>query len=158
VLKQTAQRGCGCPIPGDVQDRVGWEPGQPGLVPDLEFGSPACGRTVGTWWSLESLPTQAILWFYDSTISDVEAHSYQNFTVSFILFTLCEHQKKKGREVPIKILICILVWQLHMYQRHTMLMDLLNIHQELLYIYKHIYNDYVQIRNFKTLPNNLNVL
>jgi len=24
--------------------QVGWGPGQPGLVPDLEVGGPACGR------------------------------------------------------------------------------------------------------------------
>ena len=28
----------------------------------LEVGGPACCRQVGTWWSLGSLPTQAILW------------------------------------------------------------------------------------------------
>lgn len=27
-----AQRGCGCPVPGGVQDQVGWGPGQPELV------------------------------------------------------------------------------------------------------------------------------
>jgi len=32
----------------------------------LEAGGPACGRGVGTWWSLEFLPTQAILWFFPS--------------------------------------------------------------------------------------------
>ena len=30
------------------KDKVGWGPGQPGLVPDLEVGGPACGRRVGT--------------------------------------------------------------------------------------------------------------
>jgi len=47
VLEQVAQRGCGCPIPGGVQGQVGWGPGQPGLVLDMEFGGPACGRCVG---------------------------------------------------------------------------------------------------------------
>ena len=32
-------------IPGGVQDQVGWGPGKPGLVPDLEVGGPACGAT-----------------------------------------------------------------------------------------------------------------
>ena len=36
-----AQRGCGCPVPGGVQVQVGWDPGQPGLVLDMEVGSPA---------------------------------------------------------------------------------------------------------------------
>jgi len=44
VLEQAAQKGCGSPIPGGVQDQDGWSPGQPGLVPDLEVGGPACGR------------------------------------------------------------------------------------------------------------------
>jgi len=48
VLEQAAQRGCGYPVPGGVQGQVGWDPGQPGLVPDLEVGGPACGRGVGT--------------------------------------------------------------------------------------------------------------
>jgi len=47
-LEQAAQRGCGCPVPGGVQGQVGWSSGQPGLVPDLEDGGPACGRGVGT--------------------------------------------------------------------------------------------------------------
>jgi len=42
VLEQAAQRGCGCPIPGDVQGQVGWGPGQPGLV----VGDPAQGRSL----------------------------------------------------------------------------------------------------------------
>ena len=41
------QRGCGCPIPGGVQDQVGWVTGQHALVPDLEVGGPACGRRAG---------------------------------------------------------------------------------------------------------------
>jgi len=32
VLDQAAQRGCGCSVPGGVQDQVGWGPGQHGLV------------------------------------------------------------------------------------------------------------------------------
>jgi len=47
VLAQAAQRGCGCPIPGGVQGLFGWGPGQPGLVLDMEVGSPACIREVG---------------------------------------------------------------------------------------------------------------
>ena len=47
VLEQTAQRGCGCAIPGGVQGQVGWGTGQPGLVLDMEFGGPASGMGVG---------------------------------------------------------------------------------------------------------------
>jgi len=36
------------PIHGGVQDQVGWGSGQPGLVLDMEAGSPACSRGVGT--------------------------------------------------------------------------------------------------------------
>ena len=39
-LEQTAQRSCGCPIPGRVQGQVGWDPGQPDLAGDV----PAQGR------------------------------------------------------------------------------------------------------------------
>jgi len=35
------------PTPGDVQGQVGWGPGQPGLVLNVEVGGPACGRGVG---------------------------------------------------------------------------------------------------------------
>ena len=48
VLEQAVQRGCGCPIPGDIQGWVGWGHGQPALVPDLEVGGHACGRGAGT--------------------------------------------------------------------------------------------------------------
>ena len=30
-------------IPGGVQGQVGWGPGQPGLVCNVEVGGPACG-------------------------------------------------------------------------------------------------------------------
>ena len=43
VLEQVAQRGCGCPLPGSVQDQVGWGFEQPGLVE----GIPAHGSGVG---------------------------------------------------------------------------------------------------------------
>ena len=59
-------------IPGGVQGQVGWGPGQPGLVLNVEVGGPACGRGVGDSWSLRSLPTQAIpcviLWSLIMTI------------------------------------------------------------------------------------------
>ena len=47
MLEQAAQRGCGCPIPGGVQGWVGWGPGQPGLVLDMEVGGLAYGKGVG---------------------------------------------------------------------------------------------------------------
>ena len=46
MLEQAAKRGYGCSIPGDVQGQVGQGPGQPGLVLDMEVGSPVCGRVV----------------------------------------------------------------------------------------------------------------
>lgn len=33
-----------CPIPGGVQEQVGWSHGQPDLVPGLEVNNTACGR------------------------------------------------------------------------------------------------------------------
>ena len=65
VLEQAAQRGCGCPIPGDVQDHVGWGPGQPALVLNGDTGGRVCGRGLGDSLSLRSLPTRAILWFHN---------------------------------------------------------------------------------------------
>ena len=65
VLEQTAQRRCGCPIPGGVQGQVSWGPVQPGLVPDLEAGGPVCGRGLGpddSWGPFQPKP------FCDSTI------------------------------------------------------------------------------------------
>ena len=46
MLEQAAHGGCGCSVPGGVEDQVGWGPGQPGLVLDLEVGGPACGREL----------------------------------------------------------------------------------------------------------------
>ena len=43
MLGQVAQRGCGCSVPGCVQDQVAWGPGKLDLVPDLEVAGPACG-------------------------------------------------------------------------------------------------------------------
>ena len=43
VLERAAQRACGCSVPGGVQGQVGWGPGQPGLVLNVEVGGPACG-------------------------------------------------------------------------------------------------------------------
>ena len=61
-MEQVALRSCGCHLPGSVQDQAEWSSEQPGLVEDV----PAHGREVGTRWSLRSLPTLTILWFYDS--------------------------------------------------------------------------------------------
>jgi len=47
VLEQAAQRGCECSVPGGVQGRVRWGPGQPGLVLNVEVGGPACGGGIG---------------------------------------------------------------------------------------------------------------
>ena len=47
MLEQAAQRGCGCPVHGGVQSQVGWGPGQPSLLLNVEVGGPACGGGVG---------------------------------------------------------------------------------------------------------------
>jgi len=36
------------------------------LMLQMEFGVPAYGQGIETWWPLVSLPTKAILWFCDS--------------------------------------------------------------------------------------------
>ena len=62
VLEQLPREAVDAPsIPGGVQGKVGWGPGQPGLVLNVEVGGPACGGGVGASRSLRSLPTQAIL-------------------------------------------------------------------------------------------------
>ena len=42
ALKQVAQGGCGCPIPGGIQGQAGCGSGQPGLL----VGDPAHSRGV----------------------------------------------------------------------------------------------------------------
>jgi len=44
ALEQVAQGGCGCPIPGGIQDQAGCGSGQPGLV----VGDLTHGRDVET--------------------------------------------------------------------------------------------------------------
>ena len=80
TLEQVAQRSCGCPLPGSVQGQVGRSSEQTGLVEDV----PAHGRRVGTRWSLRSLPTQTILWwFYDSLMWCYLKTSFSWNTISF---------------------------------------------------------------------------
>lgn len=43
TLEQAAQRGDGCPIPGNIPSQVGWSAEQPGLLEDV----PAHCRGVG---------------------------------------------------------------------------------------------------------------
>jgi len=57
VLTRAAQRRCGCPIPGGVQDQVGWGPGQLGLV----GCNPSHSMGVELGWSARSPSTQTIL-------------------------------------------------------------------------------------------------
>ena len=57
ALEQVAQRSCGCPLPGSIQDQVGLGFEQPGVVE----GVPAYSRGIGTIWSLRSLPAQIVL-------------------------------------------------------------------------------------------------
>ena len=61
VLEQLPREAVDSPsIPESVQGQVGWGPGQPGLVLNVEVDGPACGGAVGDSRSLRSLPTQAI--------------------------------------------------------------------------------------------------
>ena len=65
MLERAAQRGCGCLVPGGVQGQVGWGPGQPGLVLNVEIGGPACGRELelhDPWGPLQPKPS------YDSIL------------------------------------------------------------------------------------------
>ena len=39
MLEWAAQRGCGCPVPRGVQGQVGWGPGYPSLVLNVEVGA-----------------------------------------------------------------------------------------------------------------------
>ena len=57
MLEQAAQRGCGCPIPGGLQGQVGWGPGQPGVVLNVEVGGPACGGGVGWRFMILEVPS-----------------------------------------------------------------------------------------------------
>ena len=48
MLEQLPREAVDAPsIPGGVEGQVGWGPGQPGLVLNVEVGGPACGR--GGW-------------------------------------------------------------------------------------------------------------
>ena len=47
MLEQAALKDSGFFVSGGVPDQVGWDPGQPGLVPDLEVGVPSWGGAVG---------------------------------------------------------------------------------------------------------------
>lgn len=47
MLKEVAQRGCGCPVAWSVAGQIGCVPGQFDLGLDLGAGSPASGKGVG---------------------------------------------------------------------------------------------------------------
>jgi len=47
LLEQAAHGSCRCPMHGGVQGHAGWGSGQPGLVLNVEVGSPACGGGAG---------------------------------------------------------------------------------------------------------------
>jgi len=58
VLEQMPREAVDVPsILGGVQSQVGWGPGQPGVVLNVEVGGPACSGEGWSW----SLPTPAIL-------------------------------------------------------------------------------------------------
>ena len=79
MLEQAAQRGCGCPIPGGVQDQVGWGPGQPGVV-----------NGVADSRSSRSLPARAVLCVCDRQPSSSRVpRSYLQAEVSFPTCVCC---------------------------------------------------------------------
>jgi len=61
-----AQRGCGCPIHPWKSSRPGWM-GPWAAWAGIRYGGwwPCLHRRIGASWSLRSLPTQAILLFYE---------------------------------------------------------------------------------------------
>ena len=51
-----------------IQGQLGWSPGQPGVVRDMEVGGPACARGGWSLMILEVPSNQShsvTLWFYD---------------------------------------------------------------------------------------------
>ena len=47
MQEQADQRGCGYLVPGGIQGQVGWGPGQPGLLLNVEVSGPAVAGGVG---------------------------------------------------------------------------------------------------------------
>lgn len=79
------------PILRGVQGQVGWGCRQPDLV-----GKPADSRRAGTRWSLKSLPSQTVLWFYNSFLHCLHRYpgldllfAYINILVQYIVFSTC---------------------------------------------------------------------
>ena len=72
VLERLPREAVDAPsIPGGVQGQVGWGPGQPGLVWNVEVVGPVCGGGLelhGPWGSFQprQLCDSVILWFYES--------------------------------------------------------------------------------------------
>ena len=66
MLEQLSREAVDAPsILGGVQGQVGWGSGQPGLVLDMEDGSPECGRGLefhDPWGPLQPKPS------YDSIL------------------------------------------------------------------------------------------
>jgi len=60
VLEQLPREAVDAPsTPGGVQGQVGWGPGQPGLVLNVEVGVPACGGGLeihDTWCPFQPWP------------------------------------------------------------------------------------------------------
>ena len=62
MLAQAAQRCSRCPVPEIVQGQVGWDPGQPDLVPNLVVGYSTHSGGVGSMRSaLKVMPAIIIL-------------------------------------------------------------------------------------------------
>ena len=61
MLEQLPREAVDAPsMPRGVQGQVGWGPGQPGLVLNVEVGGPACGR--GCWiFEVTSNPGHSVI-------------------------------------------------------------------------------------------------
>ena len=58
MLEQAAQRSCECTVPGDIQDQVGWSPGQPGQVGGSQ---PRAGSWNWMGFKVPSTPSHSMI-------------------------------------------------------------------------------------------------
>jgi len=62
------------------------------LVLDPAVGNHACGREVGTGWSLRSLPVQAILWFYDQAVEAAHGNGMGSLPMDTLMPNPCQQE------------------------------------------------------------------
>ena len=86
MLEQAVQRAYGCPIPGGVQDQVGWGPEQPALVPDLQVGGPACGMGLipdEPWGTFQPKPFYDISSLYWKILGTYPLYTHTRILISY---------------------------------------------------------------------------